>query len=151
MKDIQNLEPPYNVLVVDDEERMRSLLTHYLNQKEEGFIVETASNGRGALNILREDDFEVDAVILDISMPEMDGFETLAKIQAESHDVVVIMLSGRAGEEEQLHAFDQGALDFVKKPFSLEVFGARLKLNLAKEAKLSKENNHQRTQPGGIE
>lgn len=134
-----HLEEPFGVLVVDDEESMRSLLTHYLAEHAEGFEVETAPNGRIALDILRGDEFETDAVVLDISMPEMDGFETLAQIQSADHDVVVIVLSGRAGEEEQLQAFDLGALDFVKKPFSPEVLTARLKLNLAREHELQKQ------------
>lgn len=132
----QDLEPPYGVLVVDDDEPMRSLLTHYLEEQVDGFVVETAPNGREALETLRSDEFEADAVILDISMPRMDGFETLKRIQAEAHHVVVIVLSGRAGEEEQLEAFELGALDFVKKPFSPEVLTTRLKLNLARESEL---------------
>lgn len=132
----QNLEPPYGVLVVDDDEPMRSLLTHYLEEQVEGFVVETAPNGQAAIDTLRGDRFDADAVILDISMPRMDGFETLKRIQGESHQVVVIVLSGRAGEEEQLEAFELGALDFVKKPFSPEVLTARLKLNLARESEL---------------
>lgn len=134
----QDLEPPYGVLVVDDDEPMRSLLTHYLEEQVDGFVVETAPNGREALETLRSDEFEADAVILDISMPRMDGFETLKRIQAEAHHVVVIVLSGRAGEEEQLEAFELGALDFVKKPFSPEVLTTRLKLNLARESELRK-------------
>jgi len=132
----RGIEPPYTVLAVDDDESIRSLLVHYLEEQVEGFVVETASNGRAALETLRGDDVDVDAVLLDISMPEMDGFETLDRIQEEGHDVVVIVLSGRDGEEEQLQAFDLGALDFVKKPFSPEVLTARLKLNLAREAEL---------------
>ena len=69
-------------------------------------------------------------------MPKMGGFETLKHIQEDGHRVVTIVLSGQAGEEDQLQAFDLGALDFVKKPFSLEVLVARLKLNLAREAQL---------------
>jgi DNA-binding response OmpR family regulator len=132
----RGIEPTYTVLAVDDDESIRSLLVHYLEEQVEGFVVETASNGRAALETLRGDAVEVDAVLLDISMPEMDGFETLDRIQEEGHDLVVIVLSGRDGEEEQLQAFDLGALDFVKKPFSPEVLTARLKLNLAREAEL---------------
>lgn len=124
----------HRVLVVDDEEGIRSLIKHYLDEREEGFSVETASDGEQALEILSESITDIDAVILDISMPRMGGFETLRHMESRGYDVVTIVLSGRAGEEEQLQAFDLGALDFVKKPFSPEVLTARLKLNLVRES-----------------
>ena len=126
----------YRILVVDDDRQIRSLLEHYLAEREEGFVVETASNGTEALSVLRSSSFDPDAILLDLSMPKMGGFETLKRIQDGGHRVVTIVLSGRAGEEEQLQAFDLGALDFVKKPFSPEVLVARLKLNLARDAQV---------------
>lgn len=131
-------EPGYRVLVVDDQTAIRDLLEHRL--ETEGFDVETVSDGRAALERLREGSFDPDAVVLDISMPAMDGFETLRRIQGFDRPPLVVMVSGRSNEREQIRAFELGAVDYVTKPFKLRVLVARLKSHLDRQRRRSGRN-----------
>lgn len=108
------------VLVVDDEERMRSLLTLHLRQ---AFSVEAVASGKEALQ--RLDDGGVDVVVLDILMPELDGRDVCRRIRAR-HDVPVLMLTALAAVEEKLEAFEAGADDYLTKPFDPRELIARV-------------------------
>jgi DNA-binding response OmpR family regulator len=100
------------ILVVDDEPRMVQLIS--LNLKLEGFNVISASGGYQALEkVTRE---LPDMVLLDIMMPDMDGFETLKKIR-ELSSVPVIFLSVKGEEADRVHGLDLGADDYITKPF----------------------------------
>jgi DNA-binding response OmpR family regulator len=101
------------ILIVDDEPRIRDLVR--LNLEMERYRVIEASNGRQALEELRE--HLPDLVVLDVMMPEMDGFETLRAIR-EVSTVPVIMLTVRQSEQERIHGLDLGADDYIAKPFS---------------------------------
>ena len=104
--------PLRRVLVVDDDGDIRLLLEELL--RGGGYAVETAQDGRAALRAFHENPCEL--VILDLSMPELDGFETLERIRDLS-DVPVILLTARSGEIDKVRGFRAGADDYVVKPF----------------------------------
>lgn len=101
------------VLIVDDEQRIIRFVQ--INLEMEGFRVIKAHNGLEAIEQVREN--LPDVVLLDVQMPEMDGFETLRKIREITH-VPVIMLTVRSSEEDKVRGLDLGADDYVTKPFS---------------------------------
>lgn len=101
------------LLIVDDEPRIRDLVR--MNLELEHYRVEEVTNGLEALEKLR--DILPDLVILDVSMPEMDGFETLRHIR-EVSTVPVIMLTVRQSEADKIRGLDLGADDYLAKPFS---------------------------------
>ncbi len=101
------------ILIVDDEPRIRDLVR--MNLELEHYHVEEADNGLEALEKLR--DILPDLVILDVSMPEMDGFETLHHIR-EVSTAPVIMLTVRQSEADKIRGLDLGADDYLAKPFS---------------------------------
>jgi len=111
-----------HILVVDDEPRMVRFIR--LNLEADGYWVAEAYNGLAALNQVREN--LPDLVVLDVSMPELDGFETLEEIRKIS-DVPVIMLTVRGEEEDRIHGLELGADDYVTKPFSPRELASRIK------------------------
>ncbi|HTL12434.1 MAG TPA: response regulator, partial [Bdellovibrionota bacterium] len=104
------------VLVVDDEESIRTSLTGALS--DEGYRVVTAASGELALERMRAE--RPDLVVLDIWMPGIDGLETLNRIRREWPDQTVIMMSGHGNIETAVKTTKLGAYDFVEKPLSLE-------------------------------
>ncbi len=104
------------ILVVDDEERIRQSLTGVL--KDEGYEVAQAKDGAQALKQIETD--SPDLVLLDIWMPGMDGMETLEKIKAQIPNLPVIMISGHGNIELAVKGTKLGAFDFIEKPLSLE-------------------------------
>ena len=103
----------YNILVCDDESGIRLLISKYA--RYEGHTVLEAENGLQAIEMCKNRD--IDIVIMDIMMPEMDGFSAVKKIR-EFSTVPVIMLSARGEEYDRIHGFETGADDYVVKPFS---------------------------------
>jgi len=101
------------ILVVDDEERMVRFIR--LNLEHDGFTVLEAFNGKQALQHLR--DATPDLILLDVMMPDLDGFEVLEMIR-EMSSVPVIMLTARGEEDDRVHGLELGADDYVTKPFS---------------------------------
>lgn len=110
------------ILIVDDEARVRQFIR--LNLELEGFEVFEASNGLEALEKVKE--LLPDLVILDVMMPELDGFETLALIR-EVSNVPVIMLTVRADEADKVRGLERGADDYVTKPFSPRELVSRIR------------------------
>jgi DNA-binding response OmpR family regulator len=101
------------ILVVDDEERMVRFIR--LNLEHDGFQVVEAYTGQQAMDRLRET--LPDMVLLDIMLPDIDGFEVLRLIR-ESNDVPVIMLTAKGEEDDRVHGLELGADDYITKPFS---------------------------------
>ena len=118
----QNLK----VLVVDDEPNIVELLT--VSLKFQGFEVETANSGAAAIELAHS--WKPDAYILDVMMPEMDGFELLSKLRAEGLDAPVLFLTAKDAVEDRIHGLTIGADDYVTKPFSLEEVITRLRVIL---------------------
>lgn len=115
----------YKILVVDDESTLLSTIRAYLEQ--EGYVVQTAQNGRSALLIFR--DFQPDLIVLDVMLPEIDGLEVLRQIR-QSSEVYVIMLTAKADETDKIIGLGMGADDYVTKPFSPRELVARIKAAL---------------------
>ncbi len=104
------------VLVVDDEEALRYLLSTEL--AAEGYDVETAGDGDEAIETIKQKDYDV--VLLDIKMPRVDGFEVLRFIKQNKPEIKVIMLTAYADVKNAIEALKLGASDFVSKPYDLE-------------------------------
>ena len=121
------------ILVVDDEIMIREVVKEYA--KVNGYQCDEATNGKEALEMIKKSDY--DLILLDIMMPEMDGFTTLKKIKAQK-DIPVIMLSARQEEDDKLLSFSRGVDDYVTKPFSPKELMARIKAVLDRYGK--KEN-----------
>jgi DNA-binding response OmpR family regulator len=113
--------PLRRVLVVDDDDDICLLLSELL--RGAGYSVETAQDGRAALRTFHTN--PTDLVVMDLSMPELDGFETLERLRDLS-DVPVILLTARSGEIDKVRGFRAGADDYVVKPFGRQELLARI-------------------------
>jgi two-component system KDP operon response regulator KdpE len=113
------------VLVVDDEPQIRRALRSALDAH--GYTVATAENGREALETIPT--WTPDAIVLDLVMPEVDGFEVLRETRTWS-SVPIIVLSARGQEADKVAALDQGADDYLTKPFGMAELLARLRVVL---------------------
>ena len=109
------------ILIVDDEPDIHRLVERYA--RREGHETTSASDGAEAVELCRARDF--DAIVMDVMMPGMDGYEACCKIRAEK-DIPVLMLTARGAEYDRLDGFDAGADDYVVKPFSPRELMARL-------------------------
>jgi two-component system alkaline phosphatase synthesis response regulator PhoP len=116
------------ILVVDDEESIRDMLTRFLTA--EGFAVETAGDGLAALAAARR--LQPDLVVLDVMLPGMDGFEVLRRLR-EASQVYVLMLTARAEEMDKVVGLTVGADDYLTKPFSPRELVARVKALLRRQ------------------
>lgn len=121
------------ILIADDEERMRKLVGDFL--KREGFHIIEASNGKEALEIFREES-GIDLLILDVMMPEYDGWTVCREIRKYSL-VPVIMLTARSEESDELFGFELGVDEYISKPFSPQVLVARVNALLRRIGKNS--------------
>jgi len=104
------------ILVIDDEQNIRKMLTRVLSP--EGFIVKEANNGLEALKRLQEENYSL--VLLDLKMPGLNGIETLKKIRKNDLNLPVIMMSAYGSIPEAVEAMKLGALDYLIKPFDIE-------------------------------
>ena len=111
------------ILIVDDEIKIREVVKEYAIVS--GYECEQASNGLDAIEMVKNNDY--DCIVLDIMMPELDGFSACKKIKAIKN-VPVIMLSARQEEDDKLFSFDIGVDDYVTKPFSPKELMARIKV-----------------------
>jgi two-component system OmpR family response regulator len=118
------------VLLVDDEERMVAALRRGL--AAEGFVTESAADGLSGLALAQDGDF--DAVVLDVMLPGISGYEVVRRLRAADNWVPVLMLSAKDGEYDQADALDDGADDYLTKPFSFVVLLARIRALLRRGA-----------------
>ena len=132
------------ILIVDDEQRMRKLVRDYMIR--EGYVVLEASNGRQALEIFHSD-AKVSLIILDVMMPEMDGWQVCAEIRKTSK-VPIIMLTAKSDERDELRGFELGVDEYVTKPFSPRTLAARVNAILRRTMGNAVEKN---LSAGGIE
>lgn len=110
------------ILVVDDEERIRKLLSDYLRQS--GYQIIEAEDGEKALDCFFSEK-DIALILLDVMMPKLDGWEVLKEIRRHSQ-VPVIMLTARTEEQDELKGFACGADEYIPKPFSPKVLVARV-------------------------
>lgn len=115
----------YKVMVADDEKEVTELLQLYL--EKDGFEVFSAGDGITALGIVSTE--KLDCAVLDVMMPELNGFQLLKKIR-EKTDIPVIMLTARSGASDKVLGLDMGADDYVTKPFDPLELCARVKANI---------------------
>jgi two-component system, OmpR family, response regulator len=111
------------VLVVDDESSITEVLATVL--RYEGFEVQTAENGRAALNAIPQ--FRPDVLILDIQMPVLDGFDVQKRLSSERSNLPILFLSARDTVDDKVRGLTMGADDYLTKPFSLEELVARVR------------------------
>jgi len=119
----------YTVLVIEDEYNIRKIVCDYF--RAEGFDVIQACNGKEGIE--RFEDEKIDLIILDIMMPELDGWTVCRRIRKKS-DVPIIILTARTEEDDELMGFELKADDYVKKPFSPGILVARAKVLLNRTA-----------------
>ena len=125
------------ILVVDDEEKIRELIKKYA--EFEGYEITEAENGMEAIRICIERDF--DLIIMDVMMPELDGFSAVRAIR-EKKDIPVLMLSARGEEYDKIHGFEIGIDDYVVKPFSPKELMMRARVIMQRNEK---------SEPSGME
>ncbi|PXV95405.1 DNA-binding response OmpR family regulator [Lachnotalea glycerini] len=118
------------ILVVDDEDRIRAIIKKYA--EFEGYQIVEAANGMEAVEKCKNEDFDV--IILDIMMPELDGFSTCREIN-KFKKIPVIMLSARGEEYDRIHGFELGIDDYVVKPFSPRELMMRVKVVISRNCK----------------
>src|ERR687885_1747577 len=110
------------ILLVDDEQAVQKLLTFPL--RKDGYEVVPAATGQEALERFREGEF--DLVVLDIMLPQVDGFQVCRELRARSA-VPIIMLTAKAEEFDKVLGLELGADDYITKPFSMREFRSRVK------------------------
>jgi len=110
------------VLMVDDESRMRKLVSDFLTRK--GYAVIEAADGVEAVDTFMENK-DIALIILDVMMPKMNGWQVLKTIR-EYSQVPVIMLTAKGEEQDELHGFDLGVDEYISKPFSPKILVARV-------------------------
>ena len=113
---------PIKLLIIEDEDDLRNVLEE--NLKEEGHTVE--SEGNGADGLLRALHFDYDLILLDVMLPEMDGWQILEKLR-EKKDTPVLMLTARDTSADRIRGLDLGSDDYVVKPFDLNELKARIR------------------------
>lgn len=111
------------ILIVEDEEHLAEGLR--FNLELEDYEVEIANNGRSALEILAENQF--DAIVLDVMLPEIGGFEIAKKLRSSKNFTPILMLTALGKPEDVLQGFEAGTDDYLPKPFDLSIFLVRLK------------------------
>jgi DNA-binding NtrC family response regulator len=135
------------VLVIDDEELMREILDTLLTR--EGYRVRTVSSGAEGLDVVKST--PVDAVIVDVMMPGMDGLQVLDAIRAFDDDLPVLMITALASMETAVGAMKRGAFDYITKPFKndevLVVLGNAVERRRLVAENVSQVRQHHRRQP----
>ncbi len=111
------------ILITEDENDIREALEFFF--RNNGYEVDTAENGRIALEKTRESAY--DAIVMDVMMPEMDGIEALSLMRAEHNTTPVIMLTAKSELDDKLTGLDSGADDYLTKPFALKELLARVR------------------------
>ena len=117
------------VLVVDDEENITFLLDSAL--RHFGFDVRVAANGRDALRAVEQ--FAPDVMLLDVMLPDLDGFEIVRRLRLDGHKVPVLFLTARDTVDDKVRGLTLGGDDYVTKPFSLEEVVARIQVVLRRQ------------------
>ncbi|WML34401.1 response regulator transcription factor [Clostridium sp. OS1-26] len=122
------------ILIVDDDEKIRNLISIYL--ENEGYKTIKVSSSIEALKILEEDN--VDLIMLDIMMPEMNGIEACIRIREERH-MPIIMISAKSEDMDKIYGLSSGADDYITKPFNPMELIARVKSQLRRYKKYNKD------------
>jgi two-component system, OmpR family, response regulator len=122
----ENGTQPLRVLVVDDEQNIADVISMAL--RYEGFDVETAGSGAGALAAVNS--YRPHLMVLDIMLPDMEGFEVARRLGGERAELPIVFLTARDTQEDKIRGLTTGGDDYVTKPFSLEELVARIRVIL---------------------
>ena len=125
----QSLARPARLLVIDDDENVTNMLRRALSF--EGYTVATARDGEQGLKKMLE--FAPDLVVLDIMMPGIDGLDVCRRLRAGDPQLAILMLTAKDAAADQVVGLDAGADDYLVKPFTLEVLGARIRALLRRK------------------
>ena len=115
----------FTILIADDEERIRRLVSDFL--RRDGYTVLQAADGGQAMELIDQKLGSIDLIILDVMMPVYDGWSVLRHIRSKNTEVPVMMLTARTEENDEVFGFDLGADDYITKPFSPIVLSARVR------------------------
>lgn len=121
---------PHKILLVEDEESLLDIIK--LNLELEGYEVTSVSNGRVALNEIRSNRF--DLVILDVMLPEMDGFSICQAVRLDNNPVPILFLTAKNSSEDRVFGLKIGGDDYLSKPFNLEELLLRVQLLLKRNS-----------------
>lgn len=124
-----------DILLVEDHGELNELIRIFL--EKDGYLVKGVFSGEEALEYLKTE--KVKLVILDVSLPEMDGFAVCASIR-ESSNVPILFLSARVDKEDKMNGFGQGADDYVEKPVDMDLLCAKVKALMRRNYSLKQEN-----------
>ncbi len=116
------------ILLVDDDPAIRKLVLRFLSQKN--YQMESAQNGKSALDLF--DEFKPDLVILDVNLPDINGYALCQQMQART-DVFVLMLTSRTDASDKIEGFSKGADDYLTKPFDLQELEYRVQAILRRQ------------------
>lgn len=118
------------ILVVEDEKKVANFLKHGL--EEERYVVETVHDGVDGLHLARDKSF--DAILLDVMLPGIDGFEILRRLREDNVNTPILMLTAKGSTEDKIEGLDLGADDYLPKPFSFDELAARLRALLRRSS-----------------
>lgn len=128
------------ILIVDDDENIRNLLSIYL--ENEGFKTIKTKNAKEALNVIQEK--EIELILLDIMMPQIDGIDACIRIRKDKN-MPIIMISAKSEDIDKIHGLTAGADDYITKPFNPLELIARVKSQLRRYQKYNTEANNVNT------
>ena len=137
----------YQLLVVDDEAKIRMMIRKYA--EFEGFSVTEAEDGMQAVTICRKDPRRFDLIVMDVMMPELDGFSAVREIRKIS-STPVLRLSARGEEYDRIHGFELGVDDYVVKPFSPKELMMRIQAIIKRSRPAESESDRLILQFGGL-
>ncbi len=111
-----------DILIVEDDKELADLLTDFL--REEGYVVSSVDSGERAVHLFER--YGARLVVLDINLPDMNGFAICSKLR-ENTDTPILIVSSRTGREDKLNGYDLGADDYIEKPYDIDVLIAKIK------------------------
>ena len=121
------------ILLVEDDEKISSFLQKGL--KEEGYTVDCSFDGEEALYLIEQNRYEL--ILLDIMIPSLNGMQVCKKVREQSIDTPIIMLTAKDSIDDKVTGLNEGANDYITKPFSFEELLARIKVQLRKQINLN--------------
>ena len=111
-----------DILIVEDDKELADLLTDFL--REEGYVVSSVNSGEHAVHLFER--YGARLVVLDINLPDMNGFAICSKLR-ENTDTPILIVSSRTGREDKLNGYDLGADDYIEKPYDIDLLIAKIK------------------------
>lgn len=111
-----------DILIVEDDKELADLLTDFL--RNEGYVVSGVNSGERAVHLFER--YGARLVVLDINLPDMNGFAICSKLR-ENTDTPILIVSSRTGREDKLNGYDLGADDYIEKPYDIDVLIAKIK------------------------